>query len=148
MKYLKDLYPNKDTALMIIQDSIGNYYKTNLPDIYNSKKDLIAMAIDGIKEEFNKNIFPFMKVRYDAYPDHIGHLESDGCFRCHSNKHKSSNGKIISKDCNLCHSIVAQGKPNEIQAGSVFDKLEFRHPIDIGTDWKDYFCSECHKYLY
>lgn len=42
-------------------------------------------------------------------PTYIGHLESNGCFRCHNDKFKAPNGKVISKDCNLCHTIVAQG---------------------------------------
>ena len=89
-----------------------------------------------------------MRVTWEAYPDHIGHLESNGCFRCHSGTHKTNKGKVISKDCNLCHSIVAQGKPSEWQLGTIQDKLEFRHPKDIGDVWKTSFCSECHSALY
>jgi hypothetical protein len=148
MKFLKENYSNKDTALITIADSIRNFYKANYPEIFNTKNEMITKAIAGITDGFSKNIFPFMKVRWDAYPDHIGHQESDGCFRCHSDKHKNQEGKIISKDCNLCHTIIAQGRPNSIQTASIFDTMEFRHPIDIGTDWKEYFCTECHKSLY
>jgi len=148
MKYLKEIFTNKDTAIRYIRDSISNYYKTNLPEIYKLQKNLIEKAIAGVITQFNKNEFPFMKVRWDAYPDHIGHLESDGCFRCHSNKHKSKTGKTISKNCNLCHTILAQGKKANISATNIYDNLEFKHPKDIGRDWETYFCSECHRYLY
>jgi hypothetical protein len=148
MRYLKDVFTDRDSALTYIQDSMINYYKTNYPDIYKTKKKLIDKAIAGVKNEFNKNIFPYMGVRWDAYPDHIGHLESNGCFRCHSDKHKSNKGKVITKDCNLCHSIVAQGNPEQWQVGTIIDKLEFKHPKDIGEDWKTYFCTECHAALF
>lgn len=148
MKYLKENFTSRDVAMRFIEDSITAYYKNTLPDIFKNKKQPIGKAIAGIKNEFNKNNFPYMKVRYEAYPDHIGHLESDGCFRCHSDKHKANNGKIINKNCDLCHTIVIQGKANELQITSVVDKLLFKHPKDIGEDWKNYFCTECHRSLY
>jgi hypothetical protein len=30
----------------------------------------------------------------------------------------------------------------------VFSFLDFRHPVDIGEDWKEYKCIDCHAYLY
>jgi hypothetical protein len=31
---------------------------------------------------------------------------------------------------------------------NVRENLEFEHPINIGTAWKEANCSECHKFLY
>ena len=148
MKYLKERFTDRDTAITYLRDSINAYYKTNLPDIYKTKKALIDKTVKGVTTEFNNNIFPNMRVSWEAYPDHIGHKESKGCFRCHSDTHKTSKGKVISKDCNLCHSIVAQGNPNQWQLGTIKDKLEFRHPVDIGDAWKTTLCSDCHSALY
>ena len=89
-----------------------------------------------------------MHVTSDKYLNHIGHLESDGCFRCHSDRHKSSKGKVISKDCYWCHSIVSQGASNKMQYGSFDKTMEFIHPIDVKDKWKTYFCTECHRTLY
>jgi hypothetical protein len=89
-----------------------------------------------------------MKVTYDAYPDHIGHLETEGCFRCHNDLFTSKNGRKITRDCNLCHNILGQGEKNSMSFTNVRNPLEFVHPIDIGTAWKEANCSECHKYLY
>ena len=89
-----------------------------------------------------------MKVRYDVYPNYIGHLETDGCFRCHSDRHTSDNGRTITKDCNICHTIVSQGNLNELMSVPVFDTLEFKHPENIDEMWKEVNCSECHKYLF
>ena len=75
-------------------------------------------------------------------------MESDGCFRCHNDRHASESGKVISKDCNLCHDILAQGTPDSMQYSTSFEPLEFEHPVDIGEDWKTEFCSMCHSALY
>lgn len=149
MEALKDPFTNKDTAFMHIDSVVTHFYQTDYPDYWTENKGKIAKAIAGIQEAFSLNTFPFMKVSYAAYPDHIGHLESNGCFRCHSDIHTSSNGKTLSKDCNLCHTIIGQGIPGAMVTTSVFDTLEFQHPVPLRNDvWKVAFCSECHKNLF
>jgi len=148
MNVLKGPFTNKDSALTYIRDSITNFYKTGYPSVYAQKKDLIEMAIKGIIDEFNLNVFPYMRVTSSSYLNHIGHLESDGCFRCHSDRHKNEKGKVISKDCNMCHTIIAQGATDKILYASVDNLMEFVHPIDIKDNWKTYFCTECHRVLY
>ena len=84
-----------------------------------------------------------MKVSWKGYPDHLGHMYSAGCFRCHDGKHVSDKGKVLTNDCNSCHTIVSQdglnGKREELLRG-----LAFRHPIEIGDAWKSMKCSDCH----
>jgi hypothetical protein len=48
----------------------------------------------------------------------------------------------------LCHTIVGQGQPGMMEFTNIKEALEFRHPVDIGTAWKEANCSECHRYLY
>jgi len=148
MEILKESFNNKDTAMLTIQNGITDYYTTDYPDFYSKNKDLINNSVSEIQKAFNLNTFPEMKVRYDAYPEHIGHLESDGCFRCHNGNFKADDGHAISNDCNLCHTIVGQGISTKMEYTSVRENLEFIHPVDIGTSWKEARCSECHKYLY
>jgi hypothetical protein len=54
------------------------------------------------------NNFPHMRVKWNTYPDHIGHKDSPGCFRCHDNKHRTDTGEKIGKKCGTCHNIVAE----------------------------------------
>jgi len=148
MNVLKGNFTNKDSALTYIRDSITNFYKSGYPAIFKAQKPLIDKAIAGIQEEFSLNVFPYMKASSNKYLNHIGHLESDGCFRCHSDRHKSEKGKTISRDCNMCHTIIAQGPTGKIQYSTVDNLMEFQHPIDIKDKWKGYFCTECHRELY
>jgi hypothetical protein len=57
-------------------------------------------------------------------------------------------GRVISMDCNLCHTIIAQGTPGSMQTADMFQSLEFVHPNDPNQGWKGKFCVECHKDLY
>jgi hypothetical protein len=148
MDILKDKYTTKDSAFMMIKDSIAAYYKDRFPSFYKDNQEPINTAVANIQKGYSQNTFPRMKVTYDKYPEHIGHLESDGCFRCHNDSFKSETGKVISRNCNLCHSIVGQGTSSKMQFTNIRESLEFVHPVDIGTAWKESNCSECHKSLY
>jgi hypothetical protein len=148
MEILRETFNDPDTANMKIAESIRGYYKTGYSDYYSKNSALIDSSIAAIERSYHENTFPGMKVSYDVYPEHIGHLESEGCFRCHNGNFKSENGRIITKDCNLCHTIVGQGKQGSVEYTNIKENLEFKHPVDIGTAWKEANCSECHKYLY
>jgi hypothetical protein len=49
-----------------------------------------------------------MKIEWNTYPNHIGHMENPGCFRCHDESHETANGATISMDCETCHVILAE----------------------------------------
>jgi hypothetical protein len=148
MEILREAFTDADTARMKIRDGITEFYKSGYPDFYASHTSLIDSSVTAIQNAYSINTFPRMKVTYDVYPNHIGHLESNGCFRCHNDTFKAENGRTITKDCNLCHTIVGQGTPSAMEYSMIKDTLGFRHPVDIGTAWKDANCSECHLYLY
>lgn len=148
MSVLRESFTSEDTALMRIKDGITGFYKTDHNDYYVKNPEKIDKSIAAIQKAFSQNTFPDMKVTYDAYPVHIGHLESDGCFRCHNGAFTSEDGTRITRDCDLCHNIVGQGKPDSMEFTSIKGHLEFKHPVDIGDTWKEANCSECHKYLY
>ncbi len=148
MDILKQSFRDKDTALMTINDQITGYYKTFGNNLYERQNESINNSISAIQTAFSQNTFPAMKVTYDRYPEHIGHLETEGCFRCHNDVFKSESGRTITKDCNLCHTIVGQGRPGMMQFTAIRDTIEFQHPVDIGTAWKEANCSDCHRYLY
>ncbi|MGE5419335.1 MAG: cytochrome c3 family protein [Chloroflexota bacterium] len=148
MEVLRETFTDKDTAMMRIKAGITGFYQTNYPEIYQKNTDVINNSITAVQTAFNRNNFPLMKVAYDVYPEHIGHLESNGCFRCHNDSFKSDDGRTISKNCDLCHTIVGQGNPGQMEYSDIKKSLGFRHPVDIGTAWYEGNCAECHTYLY
>lgn len=148
MMVLNQSYSDKDSAFAAIQTQVAEYYKSGYPDLFEERKAAFEKAVGGIQTGYANNIFPFMKVTWRDYPNNIGHMESDGCYRCHNDRHSSEEGKLISKDCNLCHNILAQGTPSEMLYSANFEPIVFEHPVDIGDMWQTELCSTCHSALY
>ena len=71
-----------------------------------------------------------MKVNWKTHPNNIGHFYFQGCFRCHDGNHVSKDGKVISKDCNSCHTVIEQ-QESGTQIASL-PAQPFKHPVDIG----------------
>jgi hypothetical protein len=148
MQVLVQDFPTKDSAFAEIDFQIRDYYDLLYPEVLEEKKELLDQAIAATKEGYSRNIFPYMKVKWSAYPNHLGHLETPGCYRCHNDRHTTTAGRVISRDCNLCHEIQAQGTPGNLQYAFGGESLEFTHPEDIGDSWKKTLCSDCHFSLY
>lgn len=148
MQLFNQEFPDRDTGNLMISKGLREYYETSYPEIASEKDMLIEKAAEGLKTGFRKHYFPSMKVSWDAYPNHIGHSEFNGCFRCHNGNHMSEDGRVISRDCNLCHSILGQGTSDDFMAASIDQSLEFVHPVDIDNAWQEMSCSDCHRYLY
>lgn len=138
-------YATIEEATQAINDELMSYYSENYPETLEANKEKINTAIVSLQKIFAQNIFPEMKVRWDVHLNHIGHLNSEGCFRCHNVRHSSQNGDRIRRECSLCHLITAQGPPKNIETGSIRQPLEFEHPVDIDEAWKEALCSECHE---
>lgn len=105
----------------------------------------LTRSIQGAQKAFSLNVFPAMKVRWSEYPDHIGHMTTPGCFRCHDDQHVSEDGRVISKACDLCHAITAQGPSGQMEYAGTQPSLDFKHPEEIGDAWKETGCSDCHS---
>ncbi len=148
MLALNQEYPDKDSAFQAIETQVKDWYESGYPDVFETQKSDVDNAIKEIQNGYANNIFPFMKASWKEYPNNIGHMESDGCYRCHNNRHSTESGKVISKDCNLCHNILAQGTRDSMRYADSFAPMEFEHPVDIGDAWQTELCSMCHTALY
>ena len=129
-------YQTEGEALMAIEEK--------LTALYPEGGESLAQTITAVQKIYAQNIFPEMKVNWKQYPDHIGHMITPGCFRCHNGDHQSEQGRTISRDCASCHTIIAQGPGKDITSINT-GGLEFKHPEDIDEEWKESRCDECHE---
>ncbi len=136
-------YSNKVVGIDSIKTFIEGFYRTNYPELSRLKKQSILKSIIEIQKIYARNYFPKMNTNWKAFPNHISHLYDTGCFRCHDGKHVSDEGKIISKDCTLCHTIIDQVTPDGKQHISL-SGLEFIHPVDLDKSIKELECVDCH----
>jgi hypothetical protein len=104
---LRKEYPSQEQASAAIPAAIAAFYKSNYPAVYESRRADIRRASDAVLAIYSRNVFPQMKVTWGTYPNHIGHNDFPGCFRCHDDNHASTAGRNIGQDCSSCHQILA-----------------------------------------
>jgi len=49
--------------------------------------------------------FEAKDLTWKSFPNHVGHKDFPGCFRCHDGKHINEKGEAIRLQCTLCHDI-------------------------------------------
>jgi nitrate/TMAO reductase-like tetraheme cytochrome c subunit len=112
VELLRTQYPDRDTAAQKINSSFAEFYRTKYPDTYQTHRALVETSAEAVSQIYLRNVFPNMKITWGTYPNNLGHEDFLGCFRCHDGNHKSADGKLISDDCEACHSVLAQEESN------------------------------------
>jgi hypothetical protein len=92
-------YADRDAALTAIASRLREHYR----GLKSVDSQLVDRAVAGTQGVWASNVFPAMKVTWGTYPNHLGHLDTPGCFRCHDDEHTSKDGRVIRQDCGLCH---------------------------------------------
>jgi hypothetical protein len=104
------VYDSHEAAREGIAAAVKAFYAENYPDLAGSPA--VEQAGQALGDAYTWNNFPHMKVTWNLYPNHIGHQDSPGCFRCHDNKHKTETGEKVSKKCGTCHNLVVDEESN------------------------------------
>lgn len=101
-----------------------------------------ASAIQTVQALYKGSIFPQMKADWRSFPNHIGHKDTLGCFRCHSDQHATFDGSktLSASNCNTCHDVISQGEPGSMQFAAAPD-TEFEHPDGA---YLGFTCADCH----
>jgi NapC/NirT cytochrome c family protein len=140
---LSQTYPNKEKAREGIATAIDSFYVKQYPKIHKTRRETIKKAIAEVQKIYQTNIFPEMKVDWRTHPDNIGHTLYPGCFRCHEGNHVSGEGKVLGRDCQLCHTIIDQEstvpKPTDVAASE-----KFEHPWPMLGKHAVLSCNQCH----
>jgi hypothetical protein len=102
VKALRVDYPTQDAALPAIERAIRQGVQ---PGLQAADEQAFKQAIAVTQDIYRRNIFPSMKVGWGTYTNQIGHITSQGCFRCHDESHKTKDGVALTQDCDSCHTI-------------------------------------------
>ena len=139
-------YSSRDEARAGIAATIMEFYRKTYPEIASGSGAAIAGTIKALQGVYERNYDPHMQVNWKNFPDNQGHRFAPGCFRCHDGKHRSEDGTVLSRDCSLCHllieRVVERGADGVEKAA--FQVMKNPHPSDIGDEWKETLCHECH----
>jgi len=108
---LKANYTTSAEASAKIPAELADFYRSQHPEVMATHADLVKAAGVALVDIFTHNVFPEMKVTWGTHPNHIGHTNYPGCWRCHDADHTSKDGKTITQDCAACHNLLAQDEP-------------------------------------
>ena len=103
VRALRATYASHEAADQQIDRSIRDALKASLPRDF--EESALRRSITVTQAIYRRNVFPEMNVGWGTYPNQMGHTTSDGCFRCHTDTHKTRDGLTIKQDCESCHSI-------------------------------------------
>ena len=101
-------YPSEPAAMTGIRNALEGFYR-RLDGERPVRLADVEQAIEVLREIYARNVHHRMNVMWGAYPSHLGHRDSPGCFRCHSRDLRTEDGRHVDDGCTLCHSILADG---------------------------------------
>ena len=105
-------YESHEAARVGVAAELAKFYAENYPEVASERSAEIEAAGNTLGDIYSVNVFPGMKVWWDTYPNHIGHEQSDGCFRCHRRSMRTAERVQISDDCENCHVLLAEEEEN------------------------------------
>jgi hypothetical protein len=109
LKALQADYTSQDEARVKIAAALETFYAKERPTADHAKVTAAAAELGSL---YSTNVFPSMNIRWGTYPNHLGHVNSPGCFRCHDGEHVDSSGAAIAQDCDKCHTVLAMEEPD------------------------------------
>ncbi|MGA7909653.1 MAG: NapC/NirT family cytochrome c [Candidatus Sulfotelmatobacter sp.] len=139
---LTGTYATTDAAMEGIANGLHTFYESKYPDVAKTKQLEIRNAVEEVQQIFRRTTFPEMKLNWQTHPNNLGHFYFVGCFRCHDEQHVSPDGKVLGKDCTLCHTVLSQ-EEGTTSLTAVTTTATFKHPVDLG-DLTQVTCSDCH----
>jgi nitrate/TMAO reductase-like tetraheme cytochrome c subunit len=107
VRALRGEYASQDEAQEGIAAAMRAFYEENHPEIALARREEIDKVGRILGDLYSYNVFPSMNLEWGTYPDHLGHVNFPGCFRCHDDEHATADGEVISQDCDTCHTLLA-----------------------------------------
>jgi len=135
-------YKTSDEAMRGIASGLQGFYETKYPDVAKAKQLEIRNAVTELQQIYSRTFFPDMKLSWLTHPNNLGHYYYPGCFRCHDGQHVSADGKVITRDCNQCHTMMSETEG--VASANAPAAPTFQHPVDLG-DLTQVSCADCHN---
>lgn len=125
-----------------IEKTLREFYSKNYPDVARMHAASIDQAVSELRVIYRRNFFPDMRSDWRKYPDNIGHMTFDGCFRCHDDRHLDGAGRALTKECTVCHDFAVKAVGSDGLPG--FAPMKPDHPVKLLGVHSTLNCSRCH----
>lgn len=136
-------YSSRDEAHSQIGKTIAGYYEKQYPELFKAKRAEVDTAASAVNALYDRSVFPAMHVNWKTYATNIGHRNWPGCFRCHDGNHVAKDGKVLSKECTLCHTMPQRGALSPIGT-AIPSGGENWHPLPLTGKHAQIPCTSCH----
>jgi hypothetical protein len=140
---LEESHPDRAAALASIEEQMRELYEGEHGR--PAGDPALAAAIGALQQAWSENTFPHMKVSWQTYPNHNGHLNTPGCFRCHNDELVSEDGSTIFTECSDCHVVLTQGEGPPAAAVDFERGIPFYHFTDDENFESYEDCASCHN---
>ncbi len=157
-KLLSQEFETREEALELVQEA-WTQYAEEFPDLAEQYPEQWENSRKFLEERQNFVANTMVTTRllhpeldWRSFPDNSGHMNSPGCFRCHSGHHEDNEGNIVPVACTLCHGIPVITQRDRIR-GELLGLVDKRRPRshlrdDFTFTHKDRAsekaCSSCH----
>lgn len=136
-------YPDVARARAGIRSAIEGFYRERYPGVLRSRAAEVTSAVGAVAAIYERSVFPKMRVNWRTYPLNIGHRNWPGCFRCHDGRHVDAAGKVLTRECAVCHTMPVRGPLMPL--GAVLDNAGLHwHPWELRGRHGTAQCTRCH----
>lgn len=143
---LSRTYSDQKQAHAGIRSAVAGFYEKQYPELAGKRRNELEGVITTVTALYDRNIFPDMKVNWQTHIDNNGHRDWPGCFRCHDGRHATQSGKVLSRECTLCHTLPVRGplQPLGVMTECAPGAATYWHPLDLSGKHGRILCSRCH----
>jgi nitrate/TMAO reductase-like tetraheme cytochrome c subunit len=105
-------YATHAEGVEAVRKSMLSYYGSEYPEVASGQAELVESGAVYASRVYARTSFPEMKTNWETHPNHIGHDDFPGCWRCHDDEMATSDGEhVIPLDCETCHVFLVEDAP-------------------------------------
>jgi hypothetical protein len=109
VKAITTEYPSHGEGVAAVRQGMMNYYQDEHAEVWKANAALIQRAADAAALVYARTVFPGMGTDWETHPNHIGHDDFPGCWRCHDDEMATADGEhVIPLDCDNCHVFLVE----------------------------------------
>lgn len=117
---IEEGYPTHDGGVEGVREAVLAFYRGSYPEVWRGRRSVVETGAEVAAGVYARSVFPEMDTDWNTHPNHIGHEQSPGCWRCHDEELATADGEhVISIDCEQCHVFLVEGSPTPPAAGEL-----------------------------